>query len=117
MILISKSIDIGDLIETNDYQGIVSKITLNYTKLVDFSGIEIFLPNINIYNASIKRFTQNISRLSEEKEYEMPDYIKIFQDIISFKEEKFTRYIKTVEIPYNFINKDLNEQLTIPFDK
>ncbi len=117
MILISKSIDIGDLIETNNYQGIVSEITLNYTKLSNFSGIDILIPNINIYNTSLKKFTQNISRLPGYKEDIMLSYTKIFQNVITFKEDKFTRYIKTIEIPYSFIDKEINEQLTKPFDK
>lgn len=117
MILSSKSVDIGDLIETNDFQGIVSEINLNYTKLTNFSGIDTYLPNKNVYNASIKKFTQNISRLSKDNDFDVKDYAKIFQDIITFNEEKFTRYIKNIEIPFEFKVMDINNQLSKVFDK
>jgi len=75
MLLSSSNFQVGDLIETNDVQGIVSEISLNYTKLRNFMGIVTYFPNTNIYNASIKRFTQNLSQLSLSEE-EIEDHIE-----------------------------------------
>jgi small-conductance mechanosensitive channel len=119
MLLSSSNFEVGDLIETNDVQGIVSEISLNYTKLRNFMGIVTYFPNTNIYNASIKRFTQSISQLSlseEEEELKLRNLTKDLKDILH-KEEKFTRNIKIVEIPLENLDQNLTTLLTPIFDE
>jgi hypothetical protein len=83
-------------------------------------GIITFFPNTNIYNASVKRFTQNISQLSlseEEEELKLKNLTKDLTEILH-KEEKFTRYIKIVEVPLKRLDTDDIETQLLPlFDK
>jgi small-conductance mechanosensitive channel len=122
MLLSSSSFDIGDLIETNDTQGIASEITLSYTKIRDFLGIFTYIPNKAVYNASIKKFTQKISRLpgsKKEEEIEKKKYKKFIEKVekIILKEEKFTRYIRVLEVPYIADLEHLGDLLEDVFDK
>jgi len=122
MLLSSSAFDIGDLIEANETQGIVTEINLSYTKIRDFLGIFTYIPNTAVYNASIKKFTQKLSRLpspEEEEEVEKQGYkkwIKKVEDII-VKEGNFTRYIKVVEVPYSVDLEHLGDLLEEVFDK
>ncbi|TFF99841.1 MAG: mechanosensitive ion channel [Promethearchaeota archaeon] len=119
MLLSSSSFEIGDLIETNDVQGIVTEISLNYTKLRNFMGIITYFPNTNIYNASIKRFTQKISQLSLSEEEEQLKLQNITKDLkgLIHKEDKFTRLVRVVEIPLNKLESNVEEQLSDVFDE
>ncbi len=122
MLLSASSFDIGDLIETNEIQGIVTEINLSYTKIRDFLGIFTYIPNTAVYNASIKKFTQKLSRLptpEEEEKIEAKSYkkfLKKLEDIIA-KEGKFTRYIKVVEVPYIADLEHVGDLLEEVFDK
>ncbi len=124
MILLSNTIKVGDLIETNDVQGIVSEITLNYTKIKNFMGIETYIPNTNVYNSSIKKFTQSLSTLSniengeaiEEKEKSFVKYTKKIKQIVT-KEGMFTRYLMIVEVPFNVNPNDIDNRLEPVFKK
>ena len=122
MLLLSNTIEVGDLIETNGIEGIVTEITLNYTKLQNFMGLETYLPNTNVYNSSIKKFT-NRGLQSSIKEHNngMEDkgflkYLKKLKSIIS-KDEKFTRYLMVVEIPFIVKPIEITNRLDIVFDK
>lgn len=121
MLLSTSNFDIGDLIETNGAQGIATEISLSYVKIRDFLGIFTYIPNKAVYNASIKRFTQRISRLPSLKDQEpelkgYKKFIKKIEDII-IKEEKFTRYIKIIEVPYTMNLNRLGKLLEDVFDK
>ncbi|MBD3195931.1 MAG: mechanosensitive ion channel [Candidatus Lokiarchaeota archaeon] len=102
LILSSESFNVGDLIETNGIQGIVLSIDLNYTKIRKLNGIISYLPNSNVFNAATKKFThRQLKEISDDK-YDkkglhIKQYVDKFGKIIS-KEEKISRYIKTVRI-------------------
>jgi hypothetical protein len=122
LILTSEDFEIRDLVETNGIQGIVKDITLNYTKIEDFNGITIFLPNINVYNASTKNFTA-LESFEEEEEGESKEnksalkkYATKFGGIIS-KGEKITRYIRILDILPEINPKELKNHLDIVFNR
>ncbi|MBY9005646.1 MAG: mechanosensitive ion channel [Candidatus Lokiarchaeota archaeon] len=122
MIMLSNTIEVGDFIETSGVQGIVSNITLNYTKLQNFMGLEIYIPNSNIYNSSIKRFTHRKGQFSLKEQDKKDDakngtiYLKKLKSIIS-KDEKITRYLIILEIPFSITPDSIDTQLETIFDK
>jgi len=58
-LLSSDQFEIGDLIETNEIQGVVREINLNYTKIREFDGVEIVIPNSNVYGFTTVKFTHD----------------------------------------------------------
>ncbi len=121
LILASETFDIGDLIEVNGIQGFVQEIDLNYTKIRELNGLITVLPNSNIFNAATKKFTQRPSKKlkskkTQEKGFHIKEYADKFTKIIS-KEEKLTRYIKTVEILSKWNPAELENILSDIFDR
>ncbi|MBD3342004.1 MAG: mechanosensitive ion channel [Candidatus Lokiarchaeota archaeon] len=126
LILTSEDFEITDLVETNGVQGIVEDITLNYTKVRDFNGITIFLPNVNVFNASTKKFTSMESfgeedvddeeKGSKEETLRLKKYVKKFGEFVS-KEDKITRYIRILEILPEINPMELNKKLDNVFSK
>jgi len=104
LLLSSGQFEIGDLIETNDIQGIVREINLNYTKIREFDGVEIKIPNSNVYGSTIVKFTHDKFKIYEplkkeefRKSKHYKDYINMINKILSAK-IKTTTYIKELEI-------------------
>ncbi len=104
LLLSSGQFEIGDLIETNGIQGIVREINLNYTKIREFDGVEIIIPNSNVYGSTIVKFTHDKFKIFEplkKEEFRKIEhykaYIKMINKILSAK-IKTTTYIKKVEI-------------------
>jgi len=124
MILTSEDFEIKDLIETNGFQGIVDDITLNYTKMKDFNGITVFLSNVNVYDASTKKFTAKQAidgegeeeQQSEEEKARLKKYAEKFGEIIS-KQEKLTRYIRIIEILPEINPDELESKLDTIFSR
>lgn len=121
MILTSKTFDIGDFIEVNRIQGFVQEIDLNYTKIRELNGVITNVPNTNVFNAATKKFTQRRSKeisnqKKEEKGVNIKEYADKFSKIVS-KGEKFTRYIKTVEILSKWKPDDLEKVLSNIFER
>jgi len=104
LLLSSGKFEIGDLIETNGIQGIVREINLNYTKIQEFDGVEIKIPNSNVYGSTIVKFTHDKFKIFEplkkeefRKSQHYKDYINMINKILSAK-IKTTTYIKKLEI-------------------
>ncbi|MFX1257514.1 MAG: mechanosensitive ion channel domain-containing protein [Promethearchaeota archaeon] len=119
ILLISKEdVEIGDLVEINDIQGIIKEINLNYTIIKEFDGVLAYIPNRNVYNASIIKFTHRrakiVNNLEEKKKFKK--YIKDFSKYIS-KGKKFTNYTKMVEILPAVIPEKLDSLLSPIFDE
>ena len=125
MVLTSQMIEPGDLIETNGVEGIVEEITLNYTKIREFDGVINFIPNSNIFNSSITKYThkqlKNIDfSISDtenfSKKEKMKKYAEKMKEIIE-SEKKITSYVKTVELTGSVDPVMLEKQLDALFDK
>lgn len=104
LLLSSGKFEIGDLIETNGIQGIVREINLNYTKIQEFDGVEIKIPNSNVYGSTIVKFTHDRFKIFEplkkeefRKSQHYKNYINMINKILSAK-IKTTTYIKKLEI-------------------
>ena len=121
MIILTEGFEPGDLIETNDTQGIVEDVSLNYTKVRQFNGIIALIPNQIVFNAKVKKFTyRTLTSKDEESSEEERSFFERYGDkifkLIS-KGEKVTRYIKIIEVRPNIAPKNLEGLLTPVFDK
>jgi len=92
LLLSSDQFEIGDLIETNEIQGIVKEINLNYTKIQEFDGVEIIIPNSNVYGSTTVKFTHDKFKIYEpltreefRKKRHYKEYIKLINKILSAK--------------------------------
>ena len=123
LLLMSEQFDIGDLIETNEIQGIVKEINLNYVKIREFDGVNLVLPNSNVYGSTIIKFTHSkfkvfkpLEREEFKKERYYRRYLKTLNKILAAK-IKTTKYVKQVEILGSVNPESLSEQLSKIFDK
>ena len=119
IILISKEdIEIGDLVEINNIQGIVQEINLNYTVIKELDGVLTYIPNKNVFNATVKKFTHRRAKELElfKDKKDIKKNIKEFGKLIT-KGEKKTIYTKSVEI-LSTVNPENLDNILIPiFDK
>ncbi len=123
LLLMSEQFDIGDLIETNNTQGIVKEITLNYVRIREFDGVDLVLPNSKVYGSTIIKFTHDkfmVFKPLEKEEFENQKYyrryLKTFNKILAAK-IKITKYVKQMEILGNMDPENLEEHLFKVFDK
>lgn len=59
LLTIQRPFKIGDIVQVNDFTGIIQKVTARATTLVDFDGNHIQIPNATIYKGVIKNLTAN----------------------------------------------------------
>ncbi len=124
IMLTSEQFEIGDLIETNNIQGIVKLISLNHTKLREFDGVSIILPNNIVFRSSLKKFTdRRYGMLDKEQKAEdikskraYKKYMRELEKAIS-KRGKVTRYVKVVEFKGVISPEQLYTSLNKVFDK
>jgi hypothetical protein len=119
IILVSKEeIEIGDLVEINNIQGIIDEINLIYTVIKELDGVLTYIPNKNVFNASIIKFTnrrRNEIELFKDKK-NIKKNLKEFGNLIT-KGEKITLYTKSVEILSSVNPENLDNLLSSVFDK
>jgi len=125
LLLGSEQFEVGDLIETNGIQGIVEEINLNYTKIREFDGVRIIIPNRNVYGSKIIKFThekinlENIKKRRMKKQKKLKK-IKEYTDLVSkilSVQVKFTKYVKEVEILGKINPETLKDRLVKVFKK
>lgn len=119
VILISKEdVEIGDLVETNGIQGIIKEINLNYTIIKEFDGILAYIPNKNVFNASVIKFTHRRPKVSKspDDKKQIVTYLKDFSKYMS-RGEKITNYTRMVEILGAIDPEKLDSLLSPIFDK
>lgn len=117
LLLSSNQFEIGDLIETNEIQGIVKEINLNYTKIREFDGVDIVIPNSNVYGFTTIKFTHDKFKIFEpltreefRKKHQYKEYIKFINKILSAK-IKTTTYVKKLELLGSLDPNFLDEML------
>ncbi len=59
LLTVQRPFRIGDVVEVDNYLGVVQKVTARATTLVDFDGNHIQIPNATIYKGVIKNLTAN----------------------------------------------------------
>jgi hypothetical protein len=119
IILISKEdIEIGDLVEINNVQGIIHEINLNYTVIKELDGVLTYIPNKNVFNATVMKFTNRGLKELElfNNKKDIKKNIKAFGKLIA-KGEKSTLYTKTIEILSSVNPENLENLLSSVFDK
>jgi small-conductance mechanosensitive channel len=122
LLLASEPFEIGDLIETNDVQGIVKEINLNFTKIKEFDGVDIVLQNSNIYGSTIIKFTHSkykILKKMKKEDFEKKKYYRRYMKQINKimrSKIKTTKYLKQIEIPGTIDPKKVLESISKIFD-
>ncbi|MHA1671295.1 MAG: mechanosensitive ion channel family protein [Promethearchaeota archaeon] len=123
LLLGSGQFEVGDLIETNGIQGLVQEITLNYTIIREFDGVDVIIPNSRVYGSSIIKFTRmkyQAYRRVKKKEFNKKklykQYVKMINKLLSSK-SKTTRYIKPLELLGSVNPETLNEKIKLVFDR
>ncbi len=139
ILLFSGGFEVGDLIQTNNIDGIIKEITLNHIKLVDFDGSITYIPNRVVFNSSVIRYTH-----VELKKLDKLDLGSVVEKVKKtfIGKEKLTRYVKVVELlrtvngeriddilepifkkyepifgikPYSYVNNTIADRLSITF--
>ena len=59
LLTVQRPFRLGDVVQINDFLGVVQKVTSRATTLVDFDGNHIQIPNATIYKGVIKNLTAN----------------------------------------------------------
>ncbi len=105
LLLATEQFEIGDLIETNKIQGVVTEINLNYLKIREFDGINVILPNSSAYGSTKIQFTHSKFKIFKPKDKTefankkyYRKYLKTINKILAAK-IKTTKYVKQIEIP------------------
>jgi small-conductance mechanosensitive channel len=122
LLLSSDQFEIGDLIETNEIQGIVKEINLNYTKIREFDGVEIVIPNSNVYGFTTVKFTHDKFKIFEpltreefRKKRHYKEYLKLINKILTAKIQT-TTYVKKIELLGSLDPDLLDEMLMNVFE-
>ncbi|NVM18428.1 MAG: mechanosensitive ion channel [Candidatus Lokiarchaeota archaeon] len=121
LLLSSDQFEIGDLIETNEIQGIVKEINLNYMKIREFDGVSIVIPNSNVYGFTTVKFTHNKFKIFEplkreefRKKRHYREYLKLINKILT-AQIKTTTYVKKLELLGSIDPNLLDEMLMYVF--
>jgi len=59
LLTVQRPFRIGDVVEIDEYLGVIQKVTARATTMVDFDGNHIQIPNATIYKGVIKNLTAN----------------------------------------------------------
>ncbi|MGV9174069.1 MAG: mechanosensitive ion channel family protein [Promethearchaeia archaeon] len=105
LLLFSGSFEVGDFVEIKGIQGIVTEITLNYTKIRGIDGLYRYVTNTQVYNSAVKKFTHSKDlelvyeqqKTRDKNKGAIKKYVSNISELIS-KEERITRYIKIIEL-------------------
>lgn len=80
MLLIYKPFDVGDEVKVAGYWAYVDSISLANTRLKDFAGNKVTLPNNTIWGSDIINYTH-----SDKRKLMIPIYVKFTQDLEQIK--------------------------------
>ena len=123
ILLGSGQFEVGDLIETNGIQGIVQEITLNYTIIREFDGVNVIIPNSGVYDSPIIKFThkkyqsyRRVNKAEFDKKKLYKQYVKMINKLLS-SNIKTTRYIKPLELLGSVNPETLKDKITPVFDR
>ncbi len=124
LILTTEQFEIGDMIETNGIEGVVREISLNYTKLREFDGVNIIVPNSKVFGSTLIKFTHRkikhlkLLKKDESRKGKM-QYRRYLRNINKFLslETKITRYTKEVEILGKIDPEELDHLFDEVFEK
>ncbi|AMY70798.1 mechanosensitive ion channel family protein [Frigidibacter mobilis] len=65
MLVMFRPFRVGDYIEAGGQAGSVREISLFYTELASYDGLQIILPNSDIWSSAIKNYTTNPTRMMD----------------------------------------------------
>lgn len=91
-IILTRPFNVGDLVQINQFEGIVDEISLNHTKIRLRSGGHYYISNQTIINSKITNFTLPIN-----EQLGVQEHIRHLKDELISRE--ITRYAMTIELP------------------
>ncbi|HUX98699.1 MAG TPA: mechanosensitive ion channel domain-containing protein [Candidatus Deferrimicrobium sp.] len=91
-IIITHPFGVNDLVAIGPFEGIVTEISLNYTKLITTSGRRMLISNRNVLNSVLVNFTKT-GKITPEHE---KSTLKLMKHIIAGKE--ITHYAFSLEL-------------------
>ena len=97
ILIIGKSIKVGDTIEINDQKGVVERITLRSTIIIDDNGVKNNIPNSTLTNNPYLYFKK-----PEKNRADIHTGLPLYIDVEEFKSyivEKISSYDKIAENP------------------
>ena len=62
LLLLQQPFGIGDVIEVNDYTGTVTDIRTRATHIRTFDGLDVIIPNGDVYMSAIKNYSHTVRR-------------------------------------------------------
>ena len=65
MLVLFRPFRVGDYIEAGGQAGSVREISLFYTELASFDGLQVILPNSDIWSSAIKNYSANPTRMMD----------------------------------------------------
>ena len=92
-IIITRPFGINDFIAIDDLEGVVSEISLNYTKVVSVSGKRMLISNRNVLNSNIVNYTRPAVLKPEHK----ASGFQLIKHIIAG--DDITRYTFSLNLP------------------
>lgn len=91
-IVITRPFGVNDLVAIGNIEGLVSEISLNYTKIVTASGKRILLSNRNVLNSNLTNYTIQATEKTEKNQSKL----KWFK--LVFLRKEITRYAFSLEL-------------------
>mgnify|MGYP002511150863 CR=1 FL=1 len=95
VILFDKPFDVGDLIETSDFKGIVEDITMRSTRIRKLDDSVLFVPNSAIADASVSNYARLTKKLVE---FNIGILYSASNNIIKKCEEDIKNYLTGCEL-------------------
>ena len=96
-IIITHPFAIGNLLAIGSNEGIVSEISLNYTKVINPAGERILISNRNVLNSNIVNHTIEVEKAKVKNDTKSKINLKSISNIIIGNE--ITRYVFYLDLP------------------
>lgn len=99
-IAIRKPIQVGDIIETGSYMGVVEEIDLRVTVIKTFQGLHVIIPNKDVFQAAVTNYTK-----TNERRVDLEVGVSYADNLEKVKEVAINAVSK---LPYLLPDKEVN---------
>ena len=104
VLIILQPLEVNDYVNISGFEGRITRITLNYTKMVTINDAFVLLPNRIILHADLINYTFN----KKAKKMDDSSYFQGAQDLLTpFVGEKVTKYNFSLSLDIATLNKTL----------
>lgn len=88
-LMLTRPFKVNDLVKIGGTEGVVTEISLNYTKVLDADGVLEYIPNKNILGSTIINYDQKIPDI---KEKEGENWLGKLKEVFDDDDLEITRY-------------------------